>query len=370
MRYFNTMALALVAGGVIPGAALGVRPGSVSGRAPAGDPGMTARAAAAPVKVVATLPVYADIARQIGGSEVDVTSIANPHEDSHFVRPKPSFAAKLRQADMFVTTGLDLELWAPPLLDKAGNASVAEGGKGYVTAYTGIHLLDVPSSADRAAGDIHIYGNPHVYTDPLNALQVARNITSGLKKVAPERSAAWDKGLADFTSRVYSRLFGDKLVSMLGGPTLEKLARSGNFYTFLEKTPYQGKPLISFLGGWLGKAQAFRGQDLICYHKNWAYFEDRFAVKCVDYVEAKPGIPPTPGHVASLIQLMKKQDIRVMIAATYFGEQKVATVANRAGGTYVMMPMEPGDQPGETSYFDMVDRWVNGVAKAFQSLKS
>ena len=138
-----------------------------------------------PIRVVATLPVYAEIAKEIGGAEVDVSSIANPNEDAHFVRPKPSFALDLRRADMFINTGLDLELWVPTLLDRAGNAQVMEGGRGYVTTYTGIRLLDIPVAADRSAGDVHIYGNPHLTTDPLRALQVARNITTGLKRVSP-----------------------------------------------------------------------------------------------------------------------------------------------------------------------------------------
>ena len=140
-------------------------------------------AQADPVRVVATLPVYADLAEKIGGAEVDVSAIASPNEDAHFVRPKPSFALSIRRADLFITTGLDLELWAPVVLDRAGNADVSEGGRGYVTAYTGIELLDIPVSADRSGGDVHIFGNPHVTTDPLRALQVARNITVGLGRV-------------------------------------------------------------------------------------------------------------------------------------------------------------------------------------------
>jgi hypothetical protein len=141
----------------------------------------------APVRVVTTLPVYASLVREIGGAEVEVSAIADPTEDAHFVRPKPSFALDLRRADAFVTTGLDLELWVPTLLDRAGNADVLEGGRGYITAYTGISLLDIPTAADRSAGDVHVYGNPHLTTDPLRALQVARNITVGLKRVAPDR---------------------------------------------------------------------------------------------------------------------------------------------------------------------------------------
>jgi ABC-type Zn uptake system ZnuABC Zn-binding protein ZnuA len=323
--------------------------------------------ARAPVRVVATLPVYASIAQAIGGSEVSVSSIADPREDAHFVRPKPSYAAEIRRADMFITTGLDLELWVPALLDRAGNRNVSEGGTGYVTTYTGVKLLEVPTSTDRSAGDIHVYGNPHVFTDPLNALIVVRNITAGLKKVAPDRSASWDRGLAAFTDLLYRRLYGDELVSIVGGSALADLSRSGNLMTFMRENAYEGKPLHDRLGGWLRAAEPFRGRDVICYHKNWAYFEDRFQVHCAEFVEAKPGIPPTPGHVARLIDLMKTRRINVIMAADYFGREKVQTVADRAGARAVMMPLQTGGDASIGTYFDLVDRWVNGLATAFRS---
>jgi ABC-type Zn uptake system ZnuABC Zn-binding protein ZnuA len=322
-----------------------------------------------PVRVVATLPVYGSIVLLIGGSEVSVSSIADPREDAHFVRPKPSFAADIRRADLFITTGLDLELWVPTLLDRAGNSRVSEGGPGYVTAYTGIKLLDIPTSTDRAAGDIHIYGNPHVFTDPLNSIQIARNITTGLKKVAPDRAATWDRGLADFSTQLYNRLYGEKLVGIVGGEALANLSRTGKLLSFLQANQYEGKPLAALLGGWTATAQPFRGKEIICYHKNWAYFEDRFQVHCAEYVEAKPGIPPTPGHVAKLISLMKSKHINVMIAADYFGKDKVETVARRAGATYVMMPLAPGGGNGVVTYFDMVDAWVDNLAAAFRSVQ-
>lgn len=320
----------------------------------------------APVRVVATLPIYADIAEQIGGDQVTVSAIADPREDAHFVRPRPSFALDIRRADMLITTGLDLELWLPALLDKAGNARVGDGGPGYVTAYTGIELLDVPASADRSQGDIHVYGNPHIYTDPLNVVQVARNITAGLKNVAPERAERFDRGLSDFADRVHRRLFGDRLVEMLDGPTLERLAREGKLMSFLENTPYEGRPLIAFLGGWLEAAMRFRGRQIICFHKNWAYFENRFGVRCADYVEAKPGIPPTPRHVANLIDMMRNQGIHVIFAANYFDRSKVETVARRADATAVIVPMEPGGEAGLETYFDVVDSWVARLDRAFR----
>ena len=318
-----------------------------------------------PVRVVTTLSVYADLVEKIGGSEVEVSSIAAPNEDAHFVRPKPSFALSIRRADLFITTALDLEIWAPIVLDRAGNAGVAEGGRGYVTAYTGITLLDIPVTADRSGGDVHIFGNPHLTTDPLRALQVARNITVGLGRVAPGRTDVWNAGLTRLAADIHRRLFGGRLVELLGGDLLEQLALQGNLHAFLEGEEFEGSPLISELGGWLGMAEAFRGRDIICYHKNWAYLEDRFGVRCAEFVEAKPGIPPTPGHVASLLEKMTSDGITVILAASHYDERKVETVAQRGMARSVVVPMNPGGRTGVDDYFALVDTWVDGLAQAF-----
>ena len=321
---------------------------------------------AAPVRVVTTLPVYASMARAIGGNQVEVVSIADPNEDSHFVRPKPSYALELRRADMFVTTGLDLELWVPALLDKAGNSDVMEGARGYVTAYTGIELLDVPDAADRSQGDVHIYGNPHLHTDPLRALQVARNITTGLKRVAPDRADAFDRGLATYRTETYERLFGSRLVDLLEGETLERLALNGNLLSFLRSNEYEGTPLIESLGGWLRQAMPIRGRDMICYHVNWSYLEDRFGVECAAYVEVKPGISPTPRHVARLIDMMRSQDLPVVLAANYFDPGRVENVARRGNAQAVIVPMQTNPRAGIESYFELVDVWITELVNAFQ----
>ena len=156
---------------------------------------------ATPVKVVTSLTTYASIAREIVGDRGTVSSIAVGDENPHYVQPKPSFVPTLAQADLFVTTGLDLELWVPALLDKAGNAKVTEGGPGYVAAYSGIDLLDVPTSFSRTQGDIHVYGNPHIWTDPLNAVQIARNILAGLKRVSPGDGDYFTAREKDFEDR-------------------------------------------------------------------------------------------------------------------------------------------------------------------------
>ena len=319
-----------------------------------------------PVQVTATLPVYASIAQAIGGDYVEATSIASPTEDAHFVRPKPSFARALRRADLFITTGLDLELWVPTLLDRAGNAQVNDGGRGYVTAYTGVDLLDIPAATSRSEGDVHLYGNPHLHTDPVRVVQIARNITTGLKRVAPERAATFDAGLEAFRTRIYEALVGAELVEILGTDALEQLAHSAALRSFLDENELEGAPLASRLGGWMGTAEAFRGQRMICYHKNWAYFEARFGVRCAEYVEAKPGIPPTPGHVSHLIDMMQSEGFTVLFAASYFDRGKIDSVARRGGATAVVVPLYGGT--GEVGdYFELVTRWIDGLAAAFGS---
>lgn len=329
--------------------------------------GPSASRDAAPLQVVTTLPVYASVVEAIGGAEVEVQSIAAPNEDAHFVRPKPSFALSLRNADVFVTTGLDLELWVPTLLDRAGNARVSEGGPGYVTVYGGITLLDVPAAVDRSAGDVHVFGNPHLHTDPLRMTQVARNIAAGLKRVAPERSAIFDSGLASYVDQIHRRLFGARLVDLLGGATLERLALNGDLRGFLSENDLEGTPLESMVGGWLAQAEAFRGREIICYHRNWVYFEERFGVVCAEFVEAKPGIPPTPGHVARLVELMRSQSIGVVMGASYFGSDRIESVASRGGARAIVVPMSTGATAGVDDYFQLVDMWVGQLAAAFGS---
>src|SRR5206468_10957228 len=177
------------------------------------------------VKVVTSLTTYGAIAREIVGDRGIVNSIAVGDENPHYVQPKPSFVPTLAQADLFVTTGLDLELWVPALLDKANNPKITEGGPGYVAAYQGLPLLDVTVSLSRSQGDIHVYGNPHIWTDPLNAVLIARNILRGLKRVAPADADYFAAREKDFEDRLYRALFGDDLVKLVGGETLADLDR-------------------------------------------------------------------------------------------------------------------------------------------------
>jgi ABC-type Zn uptake system ZnuABC Zn-binding protein ZnuA len=322
--------------------------------------------AAPPLKVVTSLTTYGAIAREILGDKGTVTSHAQGDEDPHFVQPKPSFVAVLRDADVFVTTGLDLELWVPPLLDRAGNRKVSEGGPGYVTAYTGIHLLEVPTSLSRSEGDIHQDGNPHIHTDPINAIIIARNILTGLRRVSPENAAYFTQREQDFELRVLEATIGPDLVNLLTAPVAYELIKSDKLYDFLGQKQYQGKPLLDRLGGWMKESQVFRGKEIACYHKEWAYFSDRYKVTCAEYIEAKPGIPPTPGHVQEVIAEMKQRKILVLFASNYFDRNQIRQVAQRTGAQPVIVPENTNGAPGVNTYFDLMDAWVNGLAAAFK----
>jgi len=317
------------------------------------------------VKVVTTLSSYASIAQLVGGDRVEVHSISRGDEDAHFVKPKPSFALLLKDADVFVTTGLDLELWAPTLVDKSGNRQIRDGQPGFVSASQGVPLLGVPAVADRSAGDVHIYGNPHIFTSPLNAKIVAANIAAGLERVDPAGTATYQANLAAFRRQIDNRLFGGMLVDTLGGQVLGDLTRQNRLIEFLESQTLEGQPLRDKLGGWLGKGLAFRHAKIVAYHKNWIYLTDLFDLKVVGYVEPKPGIPPSARHVHHLIEDIRTQDIGVLLAANYFSRQKVEAIAERTGIAAIRVPMGPGVD-GIDDYFQLMDLWVDSLALAFE----
>ena len=325
-----------------------------------------APAPAAPVRIVTSLTTYAAIAREVAGDRATVTAIAQGDEDPHFVQPKPSFVAILRDADLFVTTGLDLELWVPALLDRANNRKVAEGGPGYVSAYTGITLLEVPTSLNRAEGDIHADGNPHIHTDPLNAILIARNILTGLSRVAPADAAYFGERERSFEQRVLEATMGAELVRILTPATAFTLLKTDKLLDFLGTTKYQGAPLLTRLRGWLKAGEGFRGREMACYHREWAYFSHRFQVSCADYIEAKPGIPPTPRHVEDVIALIRERHIPVLFASNYFNRNQIQQVAAKTGATAVVVPENTDGAPGVTTYFDLMNAWVDGLAAGFR----
>jgi ABC-type Zn uptake system ZnuABC Zn-binding protein ZnuA len=315
--------------------------------------------------VITTLPTYAAITRRIAGDHASVDAIARGDEDPHFVNPRPSYAARVQRADMFVVTGLDLELWVPAVMNRANNARVAEGSPGNVVAYAGINLLDVPDNVSRSGGDVHVFGNPHIHTDPINGIQIARNIAAGLKRVNPGNSASYDANLAAFELDVLRHLYGDRLVEMLGAETILDLARAYGLWDFVQSRRYQGAPLAEYVGGWTAQAATFRGRRMVCYHKNWTYFSARFGVECAMYVEPQPGIPPSPGHVRNVVEFIETEGIRVLLAANYFSRTQVERVASRTGARAVMVPEHVEGEEGIDDYVTLIDTWVTRLAAAF-----
>jgi len=319
--------------------------------------------AAARIEVVTTLPPYAAIAKAVGGDRVEAKSISRGDEDAHFVKPKPSFALMLRNADLFVTTGLDLEIWTPTLVDKSGNRAIRDGQPGFVNASQGVELLDVPAVADRSAGDVHIYGNPHIFTSPLNAKIIAANIATGLRRVDPEGATVYEANLAEFQRRIDEAVYGTVLTDLLGSEVLDPLARQGKLIGWLTGQELSGRPLVESLGGWLARGNPFRGERILAYHKNWAYFTDLFGLEVVGYVEPKPGIPPSAKHVHELVQQVERDGIRVLLAASYFSSRQTGLIAERTGCTTVQVPLGPAEITAE-SYFDLVDDWIERIAAA------
>jgi len=318
------------------------------------------------LKVVVTMSAYQPIAEYIGGDKVEISHIVEGNQNPHIVRPKPSLAVLLKQADVYVATGMDLEMWSPALVDMSGNPNIRSGQKGFVSASAGLKILETPITVSRAEGDVHIYGNPHIHTSPLNGKTIAENICVGLKRNAPAYSAYFDKNLARFKDEIDRRTFGAGLVRLLGGKTLTDLAQSGRLIPFLEKKQYKGKPLIELLGGWMKDALPLRGKKIVAYHKNITYFSQLFGFEIVDYLEPKPGIPPTPGHIASVIDKMRAMNIRVMWAENYFDVAQVRKVAEKVHAIPVIVALGPGGQPGMNNFFDMFDIWIRELNKAFK----
>jgi zinc/manganese transport system substrate-binding protein len=279
----------------------------------------TASIATAQVRVVATTPDFAAIAREIGGSNVTVTALAKPTEDPHFVDAKPSHIVTLNRAQVLIDGGAELELgWLPPLLESSRNSKIASGASGRVVASTGIRMVDVPTSFDRSKGDIHSLGNPHFLADPFNAKIVAKNIADHLAKVDPKNASAYATNLAKFNNSIDTNMIR-----------------------------------------WVRALAPFKGAKVVTYHKDFVYFANRFGLRIIGELEPKPGISPSPAHLASVIGAMKSQGGKVLLVQPYQNRRTAETVARQTGAKVLDMPQQPGARAGTGSYIGMIDNLVN-----------
>ena len=267
------------------------------------------------IKVVTTTTDLRSITEIIGGNKVSVTAIATGYQNPHFVDPKPSYIINLSNADMFVTVGLDLEIgWSPQLLASSRNSKIQKGSEGYVDASIGIGLLQVPTSANRGEGDIHIYGNPHYWLDPLNGKVIARNIANGLERVDPSNKSFYENNLQAFFNNIDVKM-----------------------------------------RQWEAVMAPFRGTKVIAYHNEWVYFETRFGLKIVDFMEPKPGIPPTPSQLVKVIGEVKANNIKVIITSPYFTTSSADVVAKQTGVKVLTLATSTAAFPPIKNYFDLFD---------------
>lgn len=282
-------------------------------------------AAHAKLNVVATTPDLAAIATAVGGERLTLTTLTKPTEDPHFVDAKPSFIVKLNKADALIEGGAELEVgWLPPLLEGARNEKLAAGAPGRIAAAEGLALLEIPTALDRSKGDIHAAGNPHFLTDPENAATVAAHLAEAFAKLDPASAEVYRANATKFTRQLD-----------------EKLAV------------------------WRQRLAPCRGKSVVAYHNLWPYFARRFDLKFDLFLEPKPGIPPTPGHLAQVIERMKAEQICVVIVEPFQSRQTAEKVATATGATVVNVTQYPGGVKGtEGGYVEMMDYLVEALAKA------
>jgi zinc/manganese transport system substrate-binding protein len=287
---------------------------------------IVATAADAKIKVVATLPDLASLARDVGGDKVEVSAMAKPTEDPHFVDARPSFVVQLRSADVLIDGGAELELgWLPPLLQNARNPKIEVGKPGRVQASQGVRLMNVPANVTRAAGDVHALGNPHFMTDPIIAKTVALHIAQSFAAVDAPNAAFYDANYKKFEATINAKL-----------------------------------------QEWGAAMLPFKGQSVVAYHDSWVYFAHRFGLNIDIFLEPKPGIPPSPSHLAEVIEKMKAQKIKAIIVEPFHDRKIAEKVASSTGAKVADFAQYPGALPNTDSYVKLIDTLVSRLAAALK----
>ena len=285
--------------------------------------------ASAQIKVVATTPDLASIAREIGGNRVSVVALAKPTEDPHFVDAKPSHIVTLNRADALIEGGAELELgWLPPLVENSRNSRISAGAPGRIVASEGIRLLEVPTSFDRSKGDVHSLGNPHFLVDPALVKIVARNIADHFARIDPKSAAIYRGNLATFNSKLDAKL-----------------------------------------AEWQRTLAPYRGAKIVTYHKDMIYLAARFGLNIVEELEPKPGIAPSPAHLAQVIGKMRASSAKLILVQPFQNRKTAQTVARQVNGVVVDVSQQPGARGNTVTYFDMMDNLVNSLAAAFRTGK-
>src|SRR5438128_3023613 len=284
--------------------------------------------AAGKIKIVTATSDLAALAQEVGGDRVDVESIAKGYQDPHFVEAKPSFLLKLRQADLLIIVGLQLEIgWLPPLITQSGNPRVQVGAGGYLDASQFAEILEIPTGPiTRAMGDVHPLGNPHYWLDPDNGRRVAHGIANKLGELDPADSAYFQQRFQDFDKR-----------------------------------------LSAAEQKWDAEMAPFHGRKIVTYHNSATNFAKHFHVDVIGYVEPRPGIPPTPTHTIELVGLMKRENCKLVLVEPYFDLKTPNSIGSSTGAKVVVYLPSVGGEKQVTNYFELFDYDIALLTKAFQS---
>jgi len=286
--------------------------------------------AASKLNVMTSIEDLAALAREVGGDRITADSIARGYQDPHFVESKPSFILKLQKADLLVVVGLQLEIgWLPPLINQSRNAKVQVGGSGYLDVSSACVIMDIPTGpVTRAMGDVHPFGNPHYWLDPDNGRRIAKAIEQKLAQLDPAGAAYYAQRGADFDRR-----------------------------------------LVEAEKRWEARMAPYRGRKVITYHRSWPNFAAHFGLEVVDYVEPKPGIPPTPGHTLDVINTMMRGNIKLILVEPYFDFRTPNSIAQKTGGRMVVMLPSVGGVKQVQDYFQLFDYDINLLVNAFEKTK-
>jgi ABC-type Zn uptake system ZnuABC Zn-binding protein ZnuA len=322
-----------------------------------------AQGAARPLRVATTVPDLGSLVREIGGDQVAVTVFAKGTEDFHSIEAKPSFIKTLSEADLFIQMGMEMEQgWVPVLQQNARNAKVLPGARGFLDASMVITPLEVPSgTVDRSMGDVHPAGNPHYLVDPINGLLVAQLIRNKLIELRPERQKYFEERYSNFRQRLGAALVGEALAKKYDVEKLAVLFEAGKLSDFLRS---QGEE--SLLGGWFALMLPYRGAKVVADHNTWPYFARRFGISVIGFLEPKPGLPPTTRHLNELIENMRPQGVKVILANPYFDPRFAQFVAERTGAQVVNIAHMVGARPGTDDYIAMIDYDVRQLAGALR----
>jgi zinc/manganese transport system substrate-binding protein len=289
---------------------------------------LTASAQAKKLNVVTATTDMAALEQEVGGDRISVESIAKGYQDPHFVEAKPSFLLKLRQADLLIVVGLQLEIgWLPPLITQSGNARVQVGANGYLDASQFAEILDIPTgTVTRAMGDVHPLGNPHYWLDPDNGRRIAKGIAGKLSELDPPSAGYFQERYQDFDKR-----------------------------------------LAAAEQKWDAEMKAFHGRKVVTYHNSFPNFAKHFGLNVIGYVEPRPGIPPTPSHTIELIGLMKRENCKIILVEPYFDLKTPNSIARETGGKVVQYLPSVGGEKDVTDYFKLFDYDIGLLTQAFQA---